>query len=167
MYHSAQLTSKRLLAGRTTAQLGRPLASTSFTSSLSTRAGGGNSGGHGRRPRERNDRQQYLLQRVVPQRNRRALSQTPPNAPQDAKEETSLKGIDAKNGDKTSSEEDSSDKAPKQGAPSSSSSTSSQYQVATGFAGGNPFSSGSSVSDAVLTTVVGIGLGVCVFSEYL
>ena len=40
MYHSAQLTSKRLLAGRTTAQLVRPLASTSFTSSLSTRAGG-------------------------------------------------------------------------------------------------------------------------------
>lgn len=129
--YSAALTSKRLLAGRTT-----PLKPTSLiqVSPLSTRAS--------KHARGR-ERPQYLLQRVVPQRYRRALSQTPPPTEDSEKGETA------------------SDKASKQGAQSSSSSANSQYQVATGFAGGNPFSSGSSVTDAVLTTVAGIGLGMC------
>ncbi|KAK7691757.1 hypothetical protein QCA50_005158 [Cerrena zonata] len=126
--YSAALTSKRLLASRTT-----PLKPTSLiqVSPLSTRA---SKHGRGR------ERPQYLLQRIVPQQYRRVLSQTPPPT------EDSEKG------------EIASDKASKQGAQSSSSSANSQYQVATGFAGGNPFSSGSSVTDAVLTTVAGIGL---------
>lgn len=146
--YSAQITSKRLLAGRT-AQL-RPLASTSSTSHLSTRSG--------KRGREPTGRQQYLLQRVVPQRYRQTSSQTPPSSQEKKKP-------DSEDAGKTSS--GNSDKAPKPGAASeSSSSTNSQYQVATGFAGGNPFTSGSSVKDAVLTTVAGIGLGMCYARNY-
>lgn len=155
MYSSSQLTSKYLLSGRASTRF-KPLALTSFTPHLSTRAGGGGhreGGGC-----EQGRLQRYLLQRVVPRRNRWTLPQIQPSPPEDSVEHTTCKEIGTIYEEKISSQEHSVEKAPKQGFPASFPSVGPPHQVATDFASSSP-SSSSNVINAIYTAVIGTGLG--------